>query len=182
MVGALLSLFKDLFVVTLGVFVALLVDRWRERRRERAFLRKAVDTILREAEEAREALPGLITKHTEIAEALSESARKGEDVPIGKIVASGIPLNVMQGSIALRLISGERAHTVKYELLKVLWDIDTLSLYVDHLSDKVSNFLMMKWGSGSPDDKYTLSSLLYTLVESERKLLSLYERLPSVSN
>ncbi len=178
--GLLFSFVKDVVVVTLSVFIALLVDRWRERRSEETFLRKVIDTVLNEAKEIRDSLPALIDEHVGIAEALSESARKGEDLTIGKIVSSGIPLNLTRGSMALSLFTGKRAQIVEYDLLKLLWDINTLNAYVDRISERVSDHLMMKWNSDAPEDKLTLANLLYTLVEAESMLVNLYDRLTSM--
>jgi len=171
---------KDFVVVVLGVFVALLIDRWRERRKDREFLNRAMGILAENVRESREEIERALNGHTELIRKFLK-VKPWDRTPLSVLLSrfsdtGGIFIFLPRRGLSSQIFIGERASTLDASILAILSDMEEATEYMYEMYYRILDHLVNRLDSRSHEDRIRLVVLLDTVVKVERDIVRLYDR------
>ncbi len=178
--GFMNSFVLNLIVVTLGVLIALIIDNWKEKRRNKSFLRKAFKVVKEEIEENRKQVKDALDSHKKLFENLKDKV-KDENEALEDFIHEGLEadeLNIpgIKKGVGIRYFIGNHADLVDQKLIFQLSDIEVVTEYFDKKVELLMNHIFDRFHSRLSSDKKKFLALLGNVISSENQLLLLYNR------
>lgn len=171
---------KDFVVVVLGVFVALLIDRWRERRKNREFLNRALGILAENVRENRKEIEKALNEHTILLRKFLK-VKPWDRTPLSALLSrfsdtGGIFVFLPRRGLSGQIFIGERASMLDTSVLSILSDIEEATEYMYEMYYRISDHLINRLDSPLHEDRIRLIVLLDTIVKVERDIVRLYDR------
>ncbi|MEM1327306.1 MAG: hypothetical protein AAGI23_15190 [Bacteroidota bacterium] len=171
-----LSLLKELIVVTLGILIALGVNRWSEQQKDERFIQAALTTIAQEIAESKVELDSTIQQQEKIRDQLFESLENEDSTYIVEITAGagGLPQPELK-DIGINYLTTHRAELLDYELITYLSNIQFNIEQIDRSFDKLADNAYSLIYRNDEEAKYELAIRIGDLINGGQNLLTLYE-------
>ena len=173
------SFVLNLVVVTLGVLIALIIDNWKEKRRNQSILNKALRIVRDELSKNRAEVSKAIEMHRKLLDKLRSDEPNGaqtlNEYLTQKIEGGKLLLPAIKRGAGIRYFIEKHADLMDQELIFYLSDIEIVNNYFDKKVDILMDHIFDKWESRSPHDKSKFAVLLENLISNEDQLLKLYD-------
>ncbi len=170
---------KDFVVVVLGVFVALLIDRWRERRKESEFLKKALGILVENVRENRKEIEKALNEHTILLRRFLK-VKPWDRTPFSVLLSrfsdtGGIFIFLPRRGLSSQIFIGEKTGVLDASTLAILSDIEEATEYMYRMYHRISDHIVNSLNSPLHEDRIRFIVLLNTIVEVERETIRLYD-------
>ena len=174
------SFLLNLIVVTLGVLIALIIDNWKEKRRNKSFLRKAFKVVKEEIEGNRKEVSKALELHNKLFENLKDKVKdKGKvlkDFIYEGLESDELKIPGIKKGVSMRYFIGNHTDLVDQSLIFQLSDIEIVTEYFDKKVELLMNHIFDRMHSKLSRDKEKFLALLKNMIDSENQLLKLYNQ------
>ncbi len=165
----------DTVPVVLGVLIALLISNWNEEKRNEKFLNSVLDSIQKELKEDRDDFKGVLSEQYALIDTI-ELYVDDDEVSIVDCInkASGFKA-VTSKSNSWWSFLNTKIEIVGYETISTLSEIEDRKQFLNLKLSKLMDFVFEDPGSTEYTRKKMLIAQILNLVDTEKRLLSLYE-------
>lgn len=168
----------DIIPVMLGILIALFINDYAHEKREKNYVKSALQTMLLEHQQNRVEIGQLLPKHKIVIDTFKHYA-KDENLRVATILGKldgGIPGASISNSGWKALASANLHTSVDFEILSILSDID---VEIKSLYNKYHNLEQVLYpaiGASSVEAKYAILVVVSDMIHSQERLLEDIEK------
>ena len=169
------EILKELIIVVLGVFIALLINNIIQEKKNQRFVEKSIELIKIEQNENLEHLQKTIESHDKFILILKEEINNTE-ITFGEVVQKAKGFSVPSISITAwdKLLSNH-LELVDYEDIKSLNRIEKQVLFLEDIKSRLGEIAYEKANKKDSESKGLILSLIQDLRRAEVNLIENYK-------
>lgn len=165
---------KDLTVVTMGVFIALIISNLKENRQARKFHNASIETIKNEVLTNHEILKTVIENQSQLQDTIDKY--RNERITLEALFQKA---NGLQGAnfsnTGIDFYSRNEIYSIDFERMAILSRMNALSKLIETKMEKLLDFVYPNTLADTEESKVLLYIYIDNLVESETQLSLLFE-------
>lgn len=171
----LFSFLREVFIVLIGVLIALLINEWREIRNNKEFVSSVMDVIERDIKNNQESLQEVFDRHVltidSMALHMEDQSKSIYEVieEIGGIQYANIK------NVSLDYMISNRAELLDYEVISMVASMEKSADILDTKFSKLLDFAYEELEATDPGTKQLFIIHLSNVVDSEQSLLEAYD-------
>lgn len=165
---------KELFITTLGVLIALLINNYKEDSQARRYHTKSMETIKREVQLNLKDLQEVLQKQIDLRDTVTTYTEQA--IPLADLIgkAGGLKLATLSHN-GLEFYSKNEIGAIDFETMSMLVQMKTLSQLIDTKMEKLMDFVYPNIFVDSKESKVLFSIYFENVLESEQQLIEIYE-------
>lgn len=169
-----LSFLKELFVVIIGILIALSINTWNENRKDQEFIDKALFAINEEINLNKTEIQEILDKHLSTIDTIG-TYLENDSVSLKDIFGKTQGFQVADlKNIGLRFFVANKAELIDYEIISKLSEIEFSRENLRKKTDKMADFAYDNLESTTEEAKYKLAIYMGDIIDSEGSLLEKY--------
>ncbi|NRB52567.1 MAG: hypothetical protein HRU41_33205 [Saprospiraceae bacterium] len=172
----LMASLRELFVVILGILIALFINNWKENRDNEHYVDQTLQAISKEISQNEEALQGILPRHQSILDTL-ENYFEDDTKSLRWIAtqAGGVQYPEVK-NIGLRFFISNKADLIDYDIISHLNDVESGKAILDKKFEKLMDYSYESIEKTDEESKITFAIRLADIVDTEEYLLELYQQ------
>lgn len=166
---------KEILIIIIGVFIALIINNHIQEKRNHSFVQKSLSLIEQEQNENLLRLQNVIESHEKFIETFKNEV-KNEDLTIGDVVLKSGGFSIPQISLTAwdKLLSNH-LELVEYDYIKHLSRIEQQVIFLEDIKSRLGEVVYRSLGKSDPESKEIVLSLIKDLERAEVNLVERYE-------
>ncbi len=169
-----LSFFKEITIVVIGVLIAVSVGNYKERLDNREYLKKTLTAIENEVTLSQSEVDSVLSKHISLYEKLENEFSENEQT-LGDFISSSGGFQVATiKNISLRFFISNKADLLKFEIISQLLDIELKTTILSDKIDRLADFVYDHINENNQEVVVKFTFLLSDVIDSEQSLLESY--------
>ena len=170
----LLSFFKEVVIVIIGILIALSINNWNENRKDQAFIDKALYAINHEVQLNHDETVEILEKHQTTLDTIV-AYLADDSVSIRQIFEKTNGFQVAElKNIGLRFFIANKAELIDYEIISDLSKIEFLRETLNMKRDNLTAHVYEHMEGTSEEHKYKLAVYLADMIDSENGIVEEY--------
>ncbi|MBK7475433.1 MAG: hypothetical protein IPN74_05550 [Haliscomenobacter sp.] len=169
------SFFREIVIVIIGILIALSIDNWNENRNNEKYIDKALFAIEEEIKLNKTDMHRIVQRHKETIDAVAMHLNN-DKISLRQIIENSRGFQIAElKNIGLRFFISNKAELIDYEIISSLSEIEFLSEAVKMKTERLLNYLYDNMENTNEPAKNKFVIYLADVVESENGLLGLYD-------
>jgi len=168
------DIFKELFVVTLGVLIALGINSFVQERKDAAFLQKSLTLIRAEHQDNLEKMKNAVASHKELKTFITNNV--GDDRAVGEIILQGKGFQAVTISrTAWNKLLSKHIELIDYDILQSLNNVENKITFMEEHHRSFGEVGYQRVLQKDQDSKLLISFMLQDVINAEEGLVKEYE-------
>jgi hypothetical protein len=172
----------EMISVILGILIALLIGNWKDKKDDKRFVKKILNSVSLELSDNKAELEKIIMEHKLFVDTLNIYI-KSKDMPLGTLLSKSSGFRMVNiSNTSWKTFLNANMELVDYEHISLLTGIDeskqNLRDQVDKLADLIYSNLMSK----DPSKKIILMLMINDLISIENNLLEMHDKYLSLAD
>ena len=169
------SFFREIVIVIIGILIALSIDNWNENRNNEKYIDKALFAIEEEIKLNKTDMHRIVQRHKETIDSVAMHLNN-DKISLRQIIENSRGFQIAElKNIGLRFFISNKAELIDYEIISSLSEIEFLSEAVKMKTERLLNYLYDNMENTNESAKNKFVIYLADVVESENGLLDLYD-------
>lgn len=169
------SFFREIVIVIIGILIALSIDNWNENRNDEKYIDKALFAIEEEIKLNKTDMHRIVQRHKETIDSVAMHLNN-DKISLRQIIENSRGFQIAElKNIGLRFFISNKAELIDYEIISSLSEIEFLSEAVKMKTERLLNYLYDNMENTNESAKNKFVIYLADVVESENGLLDLYD-------
>ncbi|RMG87099.1 MAG: hypothetical protein D6714_03005 [Bacteroidetes bacterium] len=166
---------NDMIPVILGVLIALIVNDWKARADDRRFIRHVFDAIKQEMRANKAEFELVLPRHSAAVDSVRYYMHNNQ-VSVMDIVLKleGIEIPIVRNTTWNSFLN-TKMELIDFKTISVLTEIEDARAFMNLKNEKLMDFVWTHADSRKASTKRIFSFQLQYLIDSESRLLSLYD-------
>jgi len=176
------KILTEMISVILGILIALLIGNWKDKKDDKRFVNKILNSVSLELSENKAELEKIIMEHKSFVDTL-DIYIKSKDMPLGTLLMKSSGFRMVNiSNTSWKTFLNANMELVDYEHISLLTGIDenkqNLRAQMDKLADLIYNNLISK----DPSKKIILMLMINDLISIEDSLLDMHNKYLILAN